>query len=68
MLNLISSLMNSIRACSLVIQPSHQESNALPAAHTCFNILDLPLSYATPDIMKERLLTALEYSEGFGLL
>jgi hypothetical protein len=51
----------------LVIQPSHQESSALPAAHTCFNVLDLPASYPSPAVLKERLLTALLHSQGFGL-
>jgi hypothetical protein len=51
----------------LTIQPSHQSSRALPAAHTCFSILDLPISYTSPAIMKERLLTALAHSQGFGL-
>jgi ubiquitin-protein ligase E3 A len=51
----------------LTIQPSHQDANALPAAHTCFSILDLPASYSSPALLKERLLTALQHSQGFGL-
>ena len=38
----------------------------LPTAHTCFNALLLP-SYATKQLMKEKLLAAIQYSEGFGL-
>jgi len=51
----------------LTIQPSYQDSSALPASHTCFNILDLPNSYTSSEMLKERLLTALTHSQGFGL-
>ena len=38
----------------------------LPTAHTCFNTLMLP-HYSTDQVLRERLLLALENSEGFGL-
>ena len=38
----------------------------LPTSHTCFNILILP-AYPTKEVMKQKLLTAIQYSEGFGL-
>ena len=39
---------------------------ALPTAHTCFNILELPASYTTKSLLKERLLTALEHGDFYG--
>ena len=37
----------------------------LPAAHTCFNQLDLP-EYTSEEIMKEKLLMAIKETSGFG--
>mmetsp|Transcript_6189 Transcript_6189/g.9333 ORF Transcript_6189/g.9333 Transcript_6189/m.9333 type:complete len:1082 (-) Transcript_6189:109-3354(-) len=56
-----------IKNMRLTIQPTSQGANALPAAHTCFNILDLPVSYTSVAELRERLLLALEHSQGFGL-
>lgn len=39
----------------------------LPTAHTCFNHLLLP-EYSSRDKLEQRLLIAIEQSEGFGLL
>jgi E3 ubiquitin-protein ligase NEDD4 len=36
----------------------------LPSAHTCFNRLDLPC-YTSEDVMRARLLAAVENTEGF---
>ena len=41
--------------------------NALPAAHTCFNILDLP-EYPTADMLRDKLVYAINNTEGFGLV
>ena len=38
----------------------------LPTAHTCFNALLLP-SYANKELMRNKLLAAIQFSEGFGL-
>ncbi|OHT14101.1 ubiquitin-protein ligase [Tritrichomonas foetus] len=38
----------------------------LPVAHTCFNMLFLP-RYRSREELREKLLLALEYSEGFGV-
>ena len=40
--------------------------NQLPTAHTCFNALLLP-AYASKELMREKLLAAIQFSEGFGL-
>lgn len=42
------------------------KTNALPRAHTCFNRLDLP-PYATPDLLYEKLLLAVEETSTFGI-
>ena len=39
----------------------------LPTAHTCFNVLMLS-EYPTKEKLKERLLTAIQNAEGFGLM
>jgi ubiquitin-protein ligase E3 A len=39
----------------------------LPTSHTCFNVLLLP-DYASKDKLRERLLKAIKYSQGFGML
>ncbi|PRP86145.1 ubiquitin-protein ligase E3A [Planoprotostelium fungivorum] len=44
-----------------------EDSDRLPSAHTCFNHLLLP-EYSTKEKLKERLVTAIGNSEGFGML
>ena len=39
----------------------------LPVAHTCFNVLDLP-PYDRKLIMKQKLLQAINFTSGFGLI
>ena len=39
----------------------------LPTSHTCFNVLLLP-DYSTKEKLKERLLKAVMYAQGFGML
>ncbi|XP_060594475.1 probable E3 ubiquitin-protein ligase HERC4 isoform X2 [Ruditapes philippinarum] len=51
----------------LVIQPMNVEEKYLPVAHTCFNLLDLP-KYSTKETMKNKLLQAIQQTEGFGLV
>lgn len=46
------------------------DDDHLPVAHTCFNILDLPQDYApgTGEAkLREKLLKACEFTEGFAL-
>ena len=43
------------------------DTNYLPVAHTCFNLLDLP-EYATKEKLKFKLLQAIEGTQGFGLV
>ena len=50
----------------LVIQRTGDPA-ALPAAHTCFNILDLP-EYTSLDELQSKLVYALQNTEGFGLV
>jgi len=39
----------------------------LPAAHTCFNLLDLP-RYQTRERLKYKLLQAIQHNQGFSLV
>lgn len=39
----------------------------LPVAHTCFNVLDLP-PYKSEAVMKEKLLQAIHFTAGFGII
>ena len=51
------------------IQRAHMPATGdgpLPAAHTCFNTLDLP-PYQDPDTLREKLLLAIREAEGFGI-
>jgi len=44
-----------------------KRNEKLPVAHTCFNILELP-PYHCEDLMKGKLLQAIHFTEGFGLV
>jgi len=53
----------------LIVQSTVPVSDsALPVSHTCFNILDLPVTYESKAVLRERLLFALEHAQGFGLV
>jgi len=52
---------------SLTISKNGSDDSKLPTSHTCFNHLLLP-EYSSKQIMRQRLLTAIQNSEGFGLL
>lgn len=43
------------------------DDTRLPSTHTCFNHFLLP-EYSTKEILKEKLLQAMENCEGFGLI
>ncbi|RKP24490.1 ubiquitin-protein ligase E3A-like protein [Syncephalis pseudoplumigaleata] len=43
------------------------DSDRLPTAHTCFNVLLLP-DYSSLEKLRDRLLTAINNSEGFGMI
>ena len=51
----------------MTIQPTGGGDEYLPAAHTCFNLLDLP-KYNSKDALRTKLLVAIEHSQGFGLV
>ncbi|KAG0227154.1 hypothetical protein BGW42_003125 [Actinomortierella wolfii] len=56
-----------LRDLVFVIQRNGPDSDRLPTALTCFSRLLLP-EYASREKMKERLVTAIENSHGFGLV
>lgn len=51
----------------LVIARNGPDSERLPTAHTCFNVILLP-DYKNRDKLKERLHKAITYAKGFGML
>ncbi|KAJ8958329.1 hypothetical protein NQ318_017475 [Aromia moschata] len=51
----------------LVIAKNGPDSDRLPTAHTCFNVLLLP-EYSSKEKLKDRLVKAINYSKGFGML
>lgn len=50
----------------LTIARNGPDTEKLPTAHTCFNVLLLP-EYSCKQKLKEKLLKAIQYSRGFGL-
>lgn len=51
---------------NFVIMKNGIDGEQLPTAHTCYNHLLLP-PYQTREKLKEKLLIAISFSEGFGL-
>lgn len=51
----------------LMIARNGPDSDRLPTSHTCFNVLLLP-EYTDKEKLKDRLLKAINYSKGFGML
>lgn len=51
----------------VVLQPMKVDDSHLPVAHTCFNLLDLPM-YSSEVVMREKLRLAIQNAQGFGLV
>ncbi|XP_061420057.1 ubiquitin-protein ligase E3A isoform X1 [Lethenteron reissneri] len=51
----------------MIIAKNGPDSDRLPTAHTCFNVLLLP-EYCSREKLKERLLKAITHAKGFGML
>ena len=58
---------HGMKAIKMVIQASGGGDNFLPVAHTCFNLLDLPV-YQSREKLSEKLLQAIQHTQGFGLV
>lgn len=56
-----------MKCLKLVIQPTGGGEEYLPVAHTCFNLLDLP-KYTDKEILKSKLIQAIDHYEGFSLV
>uniref|UniRef100_A0A8C2BQY9 HECT and RLD domain containing E3 ubiquitin protein ligase 4 n=1 Tax=Cyprinus carpio TaxID=7962 RepID=A0A8C2BQY9_CYPCA len=56
-----------MKSLALVIQPTGGGEDYFPVAHTCFNLLDLP-KYTNKETLKEKLLHAIEHTQGFNLV
>lgn len=51
----------------MIIAKNGPDSERLPTSHTCFNVLLLP-EYCNKEKLSERLLKAITYAKGFGML
>jgi len=51
----------------MIIQPMNVDEQHLPVAHTCFNLLDLP-SYSSREMLRRKLLQAIQHTQGFALV
>ena len=58
---------DGLGSLQITVTNGGSDINQLPTAHTCFNNLILP-DYKNKKKMKKALLTAINYSEGFGLI
>ncbi|CAK90182.1 unnamed protein product (macronuclear) [Paramecium tetraurelia] len=56
-----------LKSIKFVIQKHGQDTEQLPSAHTCFNVLLLPF-YKNKETLKEKLKISLDNAEGFGLM
>ncbi|CAD8086835.1 unnamed protein product [Paramecium primaurelia] len=56
-----------LKSIKFVIQKHGEDTEQLPSAHTCFNVLLLP-QYKNKETLKEKLKISLENAEGFGLM
>lgn len=56
-----------MKSLKLIIQPTGGGEDFLPVAHTCFNLLDLP-KYTCKEILKAKLIQAIDHYEGFSLV
>uniref|UniRef100_A0A3B5KHT6 Ubiquitin-protein ligase E3A n=1 Tax=Takifugu rubripes TaxID=31033 RepID=A0A3B5KHT6_TAKRU len=51
----------------MIIAKNGPDTDRLPTSHTCFNVLLLP-EYSSKEKLRERLLKAITYAKGFGML
>jgi len=57
---------NGLKSIRFCVQRNGEDSERLPTASTCFNMLLLP-NYSTKEKLQTKVLTAIENAEGFGL-
>eukprot|EP00892_Ulva_mutabilis_P004770 jgi/Ulvmu1/2665/UM014_0121.1 len=58
--------MGGLGKLRMVIQRSGRDTDSLPTAHTCFNVLLLP-EYTSEEKLRQKLILAIGNAEGFGL-
>ncbi|ESP04646.1 hypothetical protein LOTGIDRAFT_223779 [Lottia gigantea] len=56
-----------MESIKMVIQSTNGGDTYLPVAHTCFNLLDLP-KYTSKQKLEEKLILAIQHTEGFGIV
>ncbi len=58
---------NGLASLPLYIGREGPDSDRLPSSHTCFNHLLIP-EYSSKDKLREKIMIAINNSEGFGLM
>ena len=58
---------DGLGSLQITVTNGGSDINQLPTAHTCFNNLILP-DYKNKERLKQKILNAINYSEGFGLI
>ena len=58
---------DGLGSLTITISNGGSDKEQLPSAHTCFNNLILP-NYKNKEKLKQKILNAINYSEGFGLI
>lgn len=59
--------LRGLKQLNFEITSTALDDGRIPSAHTCFNSLILP-RYSTKEIMRKKLLSAIDHREGFGLI
>lgn len=59
--------LRGLETLNFTITATGLDDNRIPSAHTCFNDVILP-RYSSKQIMRQKVLLALENKEGFGLI
>lgn len=59
--------LRGLETLNFTITATGLDDNRIPSAHTCFNDVILP-RYSSKEIMRQKILQALEHKEGFGLI
>ena len=58
---------NGLKSMKFYIVQEGEDDKRLPSSHTCFNQLLIP-KYTSQDVLRKNLETAIENSEGFGMV
>ena len=62
----MSRLLSAMLCYAMQVQKNGTADERLPTAYTCFSMLLLPL-YTSAEVLRSRLLQAIQETQGFGL-